>query len=128
LTLGTDHFHNPRQYFEQINHCVILALTSLGVKDLAFKGISDIAIRDKKILGSSIYRRKNKVLYHAVLNISESNDKIERYIKHPSREPDYRKGRPHGEFVTSLHDQGYVIPAEVLKNEIAKKLHEPVFI
>ncbi len=98
---------NPRTYFRRINRLIISALEGLGITGLSEKGISDIALRDKKILGSSIYRKKTLVFYHAVLNVAESPERISRYLKHPSREPDYRAGRKHEEFVTSLRMSGY---------------------
>lgn len=108
---------NTQKYFKEINDKIMDALSTLGVQDLSMKGISDISIGNKKILGSSIYLRKKILFYHAVLNISESVDVISKYLKHPTKEPDYRKGRSHKEFVTSLSEQGYklnvdeIIPA-----------------
>ena len=45
---------NPQVSFKKINNLIIDALSALGVKDLGYKGISDICIGEKKILGSSI--------------------------------------------------------------------------
>ena len=84
-------------------------LSDLGVKNYGMKGISDITIGDRKILGSSMHRREKRLVYHAVLNISEDPGIFERYLKHPGREPDYRQRRKHGEFVTSLKKEGYNI-------------------
>jgi lipoate-protein ligase A len=84
-------------------------LSDLGVKNYGTRGISDITIRDRKILGSSMHRRENRLVYHGVLNISEDPGIFERYLKHPGREPDYRLNRRHGEFVTSLEKEGYNI-------------------
>ena len=95
------------QYFVLINDAIIAALSELGVKHLGNKGISDISIGLKKILGSSIYRKQQTLFYHAVLNVSEPIESISRYLKHPKREPDYRLGRDHTEFVTSLKEEGY---------------------
>lgn len=83
------------------------ALSELGVKDLRFNGISDLCIGDKKILGCAIYRRPGMVLFQAVLNVSESPAMIAKYLAVPSRMPDYRLGRPHEDFVTSLRAEGY---------------------
>jgi len=96
----------PKTIFHKINSLIIEALEQLGVKELSHRGISDIAIREKKILGSSMYRNKEKNFYHAVLNISESTETFERYLKHPVKEPDYRKGRTHKDFVSSLKSAG----------------------
>lgn len=115
---------NPRTYFDKINNAIIIALESLGVEELTQQGISDIAIYNKKILGSSIYRKPNKVFYHAVLNVSESIDTISKYISHPAKEPDYRQGRTHEEFVTSLSEAGYNLPYDMLEKKIIHFMKE----
>ncbi|NIM14121.1 MAG: hypothetical protein GTO45_18925 [Candidatus Aminicenantes bacterium] len=102
-----DWFKSPTLYFKNYSEKIIRALHTLGVRDLKVDGISDICIGNKKILGSSIYRNKDRVLYHAVLNRAESADTIERYLKHPVREPEYRNGRKHRDFVTSLVEEGH---------------------
>jgi len=117
-----EHFSNPSAWFRYFNQKVIDALTSLGVKNLYYRGISDVAIEDKKILGSSIYRRRKILFYHAVLNVSESVDTIARYIKHPTKEPGYREGRDHHEFVTSLHAEGYRFSMNQLRRAMEKFL------
>jgi lipoate---protein ligase len=106
----------PKVLFEKINSIIIQSLEQIGVQHLSNKGISDIAIREKKILGSALYRNKERNFYHAVLNISESADIFERYLKHPVKEPDYRKGRTHKDFVISLEQEGYSFMIEEIKN------------
>jgi len=98
---------NPKEVFIMLNKLIISSIEEAGITDLSQRGISDIAIDGKKILGSAIYRNKDKLLYHAVLNLGEPASTFERYLKHPSREPDYRNGRNHAEFVTSLREKGY---------------------
>jgi lipoate-protein ligase A len=107
----------PKTVFKEVNSIIISVLENMGVENLSQEGISDIAISGKKILGSSIYRNKDKLLYHAVINHSEPVSTFERYLKHPQKEPDYRKGRRHGEFVTSLQKEGYILSS----NEIIAK-------
>ena len=109
---------SPKRYFEMYNEMIIKALRSLGVQGLVQKGISDICIRDKKVLGSSIYRNKHVLLYQAVLNISEPVISLEKYLKHPPREPGYRDRRAHRDFVTSLTAQGYHLSANEIKKAI----------
>ena len=113
----------PLEVFRKINNLVILGLEDLGIKDLNLKGISDIAIKDKKIAGSAIYRNKNGLLYHAVLNLGESSATFEKYLKHPSKEPDYREGRPHSEFVTSLRENGCLHSFKHIKNTLSLSLN-----
>lgn len=106
------------EYFDKINKKIIKALENQNVKNLYQKGISDISINEKKILGSSIYRKSDTVFYHAVINISEDIDNIQKYLKHPRKEPDYRKGRDHKSFVTNLKDEGYNIDVEILRKDL----------
>lgn len=115
---------NPRIYFSKINRLIIAGLAEVGIGHLVEKGISDIAIGDRKILGSSIYRKKTMILYHAVLNVSESPGKISRYLKHPVREPEYRAGRDHGAFVTSLLLSGYHQDTDIIKQTLQRVLAE----
>lgn len=104
----------PDYYFKKANRVIIESLEEMEVRNLHSKGISDISIGNRKILGSAIYRGTTFMFYHAVLNISEDVNIISKYLKHPKREPDYRKGRNHSEFVTSLLSEGYDINCKKL--------------
>lgn len=115
---------NTRDTFARINSVLIKHLSGLGIKNLGSKGISDISIGIKKIAGSSMYLQKDVLFYHAVLNISEDPSLIARYLKHPTKEPGYREGRSHEEFVTSLKSEGYNIEFEDLSNKITLALKE----
>ena len=121
VSFATETLKNPRAYFHTINESIMAVLAQHGVRNLLQKGISDIAIGEKKILGSSIYRKPKRVLYHAVLNIDEDISIIAKYIRHPAKEPDYRQGRSHAEFVTSLQAEGYEINIENLMAEIRER-------
>lgn len=110
---------SSKAFFSEINSVIIDSLADVGVKGLGLKGISDIAIGKRKILGSSMHRRENRMVYHAVLNISENPALFERYLLHPKREPDYRGNRIHSEFVTSLSNEGY----EIYYGSITKTLY-----
>ena len=110
---------NAHSYFAKINSLIISALSALGVKNLYSKGISDISIGEKKILGSSMFRKPEYLFYHAVLNVCENPLIFDKYLKHPKREPDYRKGRKHSDFVTSLKEEG----CEAGVEEISYAIH-----
>jgi len=114
---------SPRLYFNNYSEKIIGALRGLGVENLSFKGISDICLGERKILGSSIYRNKEVVFYHAVLNRAESVEVLERYLEHPSREPGYREGRRHRDFVTSLVHEGYDFSGEKLTQALLDELN-----
>jgi lipoate-protein ligase A len=112
-------------YFSKINHRIIEGLEELGVTGLSMRGISDISYGDLKILGSSIFRRKQRVLYHAVLNVALPVTLISRYIAHPPKEPDYRKGRSHEDFVTNLRMLGCTAEISHIANVLRKTLELP---
>jgi len=103
-----------KEFFREVNTMITEALWDLGVRGLGAKGISDITVGNRKILGSSMHRREGRLVYHGVLNIGEKPVIFERYLRHPRREPDYRKNRTHSEFVTSLEKEGYRIEFEDL--------------
>jgi len=107
---------NFRKFFSMVNSVVIEGLSNMGVSDLYSRGISDITIGNRKILGSSMRKASDKLVYHAVLNLAEDPALFTRYLRHPRREPDYRAGRSHHEFVTSLAGEGYsFVPDEIME-------------
>jgi len=116
------HSRQPKNLFNSINSLIISAVGECGLGGLSLRGISDIAIDGKKILGSAMYRNRDKLLYHAVLNVSEPAATFEKYLRHPGKEPDYREGRTHADFVTSLREQGYIGTVEMLVIKIAEIL------
>ncbi len=112
----------PKDVFNRFNDHIISAIAKNHTVQFSTRGISDIAMGEKKILGSSMYRGKGKLFYHAVLNFNEPSTTFQKYLKHPSNEPDYRKGRMHHEFVTSLKETGYAEDIYHLKKEITASL------
>jgi len=95
------------KYFRFFNTIIINALGNLGVDGVLHEGRSDIAIDGRKIAGTAIYRNRNVIFYHAIINAGGSTELMERYLRVPPRMPDYRIGRSHKDFVTSLAEQGY---------------------
>jgi len=107
FVLQNDKGRKNSEYFQLFNSVILKALKRLGIEMAVQAGISDITINDCKIVGSSIYRNKDIVFYHAIINVAGSTDIMERYLTIPPRYPDYRRGRTHKDFVTSLKAQGY---------------------
>lgn len=116
-----------KSFFNACNQAVIEALTMQGINDVKARGISDLAHGEQKILGSSMYRPKDQMFYHAVLNVSESPDYIARYLVHPATEPDYRKGRKHMEFITSLSSREYSFDERLFTANLKDIAIEKVF-
>jgi lipoate-protein ligase A len=111
-----------REHMNLVNRRVMAALEGLGVGDLSLRGISDIALGDRKLLGSYLYRRRDLVLYQGSLLVNPDLGLIDRYLKHPRTEPDYRRGRPHADFLTSLRRQGYTLTPGQVAAEILEVL------
>lgn len=114
--------------FKLSNELIISTLTQLGVRNLHHKGISDISINDRKIAGSAMHKGSDRWFYHAVVNVAEPIGTISWYLVHPNREPDYRQGRSHEDFVTNLFEQGYKIDIQDLVNALVKNLKAPGLI
>jgi lipoate-protein ligase A len=100
-----------------------MALQHCNIKGLSQRGLSDICIGDKKILGSSLYMPRGRAHYQASLLVHCDLNIMFKYLKHPSREPDYRRGRRHEDFLTTLKFENYDIPMFELKKNIEKELH-----
>ena len=71
-------------------------------------GQSDLAIicedgKLRKISGNAQFRKKTVVVFHGTLILSPTIIKeIEFFLRHPSKEPNYRKLRGHSDFLTHL--------------------------
>ena len=65
-------------------------------------GSSDLALGDRKFSGNSLRCKRTHFLYHGTLLYQFPLEQIETLLKMPARQPDYRQGRPHGEFVMNL--------------------------
>lgn len=103
------------QYFQAINNWFRLALQPLGVSGIEDRGVSDLAIGEQKILGTSLYRRRKILFYQASLLVNNDLSLFERYLRFPSRVPDYRKIRSHLDFCANLQQLGYSLSvAEVI--------------
>jgi len=97
--LPVDGIRNNQKYFDLITQQIIAWLEHTGLKSVRQEGISDLAIGDHKIGGAAIYRTNDILYYSTTLLLEADLALIDRYLKHPPREPDYRRGRPHLDFV-----------------------------
>ncbi len=65
-------------------------------------GSGDLTLDRKKIAGSAQRRLKRHFLVHATVLYAFPLPLIERYTRLPERQPSYREGRSHAEFVANL--------------------------
>jgi lipoate-protein ligase A len=92
--------------FDAISGWLIAALAASGVPDVEQRGVSDLTIGDRKIGGSCVYRTRGLLYYSSTLLVDPDFELIDRYLPHPPREPDYRAGRRHRDFLVSLEELG----------------------
>lgn len=103
--LAKDVFNN-QHYFSVINQMWIAALDDMGLHGLVQRGHSDIAHGEKKIAGTSLFRKKYLVVYQGSLLVDPDFVLIGQALQHPSKEPDYRGQRSHRDFLTSTRELG----------------------
>ncbi|HEX3151899.1 MAG TPA: lipoate--protein ligase family protein [Gemmataceae bacterium] len=72
----------------------IAVLEPIGISDLAWNGL--------KVSGNSQQRKAGHVLHHGTLLYDFDLPAVGRYLYPPEREPTYRAGRGHDDFVTNL--------------------------
>lgn len=88
--------------FARLSTWLIDALAAAGAPGVTQRGISDLARDDRKVGGSAIYREQGLLYYSSTLLITPDLAAMERWLAHPPREPDYRAGRRHADFVGTL--------------------------
>jgi len=66
------------------------------------QGHTDLAIKSTKFSGNSQRRKERFLLFHGVFLLNFDLSLISRLLAHPSREPRYRNGRPHEQFLRNL--------------------------
>jgi lipoate---protein ligase len=108
-----------------LSKIVISALQKVGINALQ-AGKSDLSIQGAenllKISGNAQFRKKDCLVHHGTLILKqELIDKVKTTLKHPPLEPDYRKGRSHEKFITTL-PENFALP--VFKKSLEIKLEE----
>jgi len=66
------------------------------------RGISDLAVGERKFSGNSLRVKRDYVLYHGTLLYDFRLEWIDRLLAIPPRQPAYRASRTHGAFVANL--------------------------
>lgn len=96
--------------FATISAWLGAGLAECGIPGVVQEGTSDLALNGRKIGGSCIYRTRGLLYYATTLLLEPDLELVERYLPHPPREPVYRAGRTHREFMGSLrgHDPALV--------------------
>jgi lipoate-protein ligase A len=125
LSQRVDGLGGHRRHFRRLSDWLVSALAAAGVKGLVRAGISDLAIGDRKVAGACMHRSRDVLLYSASILVQPDLTLMDRYLRHPPREPDYRRGRTHLEFVQSLHGAGLWKEAPGMLAEILERRGGP---
>ncbi len=84
----------------------ILTLLSEGMEargcSVEIFPVSDLALDGRKISGNAQARKKRHLLHHGTFLCGLDISKVSYYLKHPGKEPVYRKARPHVEFLANM--------------------------
>jgi len=87
-------------------HQFVLGRLQAGLKILApgaeIAGISDLAIHGRKFSGNSLRCKRSHLLYHGTLLYDFPLEIVQQVLRTPPRQPDYRSGRTHADFVMNL--------------------------
>jgi lipoate---protein ligase len=65
-------------------------------------GTSDLAIAGRKFSGNSLRCKRGHLLYHGTLLYNFDLSLVSRLLRMPPRQPEYREGRSHADFVMNL--------------------------
>lgn len=95
--------------FRRFGGCAADGLGALGVMGITIRGVSDLCLGERKVAGTALRLWRGLVLYQLSLLVDPDLGLFERYLPQPSREPGYRRGRGHEEFVTSLAQAGSAV-------------------
>ncbi|MCA9193176.1 MAG: lipoate--protein ligase family protein [Planctomycetales bacterium] len=83
---------------DQLRHAVQIATDS----KIKMDGTCDLVVGGKKFSGNSLRIGRDWLIYHGTLLLEMDLNLVEDLLKHPPREPTYREGRKHTDFLTNL--------------------------
>jgi lipoate-protein ligase A len=89
---------------------------ALDIPGLTVSG-TDLTIRSRKVSGNAQRRGRRAVLHHGTLLFAFDVALAARYLTEPSRQPAYRAGRSHADFMTNLP-----LPVERIQAAVAHAL------
>ncbi|HRF00810.1 MAG TPA: lipoate--protein ligase family protein [Pirellulaceae bacterium] len=69
---------------------------------VTMRGTCDLTLDDRKVSGNALRCRRTHLLYHGTLLLDMDLTPVERLLKMPPRQPEYRAGRSHRDFVRCL--------------------------
>jgi len=92
-----------------------VALSDALKRLVAVEGISDLCLDGRKFSGNSQRRLRRALIFHGTFLLNFDLGRVEEFLAIPSRQPEYRRGRSHGNFLAN---------APVSSESIKKALRE----
>lgn len=95
---------------------------------LSVRGHTDLALDNLKFSGNAQRRRRTFLLFHGTFLHSFDLSLVDRLLRMPSSQPDYRDNRAHDAFVTNLKLSPALVRGAITKawNAVANKLTPPL--
>lgn len=101
-----DYRRRPQVQMIQQAHCYVIGVLAKAIRPripaISCCGTSDLALDGRKVSGNSLRCKRTHLLYHGTLLYDFPLDLISTCLKQPPRQPEYRQGRRHEDFVTNL--------------------------
>jgi lipoate-protein ligase A len=87
-------------------HCFALKRLGSGLRravpEIECQGTSDLTLRGQKFSGNSLRVRRTHLLYHGTILYQFPLELVSACLQTPPRQPVYRQGRAHDEFLVNL--------------------------
>lgn len=109
---GLENITRTNAYVLERHRKALSPLTGGGVR---VEGTSDLALGGLKFSGNAQRRKSRWILFHGTFLTGLDLGLVEKFLAMPSRQPEYRRNRPHRDFLTNIE-----IPAARIKKAIAK--------
>ena len=104
---------------------ILSLVKTLGV-EAELAGLSDVVVKTgelkKKIAGNAQARKRHSVVVHGTLLVDPNWEQLARLLTFPSKPADYRAGRSHREFLTSMKELGSNVSLDAFADTLAREL------
>jgi len=112
---------DPRLLSVRTSMCLLLGRLARAL-GLEIRGDSDLALGDRKVSGNAQRRGRNALLLHGTILYDFDLPLIARHLPEPARQPAWRRGRTHSQF---LANAGMSRSEIELKIDLQCKLEDP---
>ena len=80
-----------------------------SLEPVEFQGSCDLTLDNRKFSGNALRCKRNCFLYHGTILYDFPLQTLSKYLGTPPRQPEYRKGRDHSNFVRNFPASGMAL-------------------